>query len=148
MFRVFFVFISFVAANLANALDYFTTSDFSKLPSIEVVLDDKASDACWTNLTESREYAEEKVLMAGSKPFTSEERYWGRDYLLIIMVNSSRNEALGLCYGDIEIDLITGAKHNGFIHEASLFNLNRPFMGYENVNRAVIDAIQVFFGAK
>ena len=62
--RVVFVLISFIVANFANAAENFTTSEFNKLGSINVVLNDNASDACWTNLTESREYAEEKVLMA------------------------------------------------------------------------------------
>ena len=146
MFRVFFVLISFVAANFVSAADYFDADKFDKITSIEVVLNDKASDACWTNLTESREYAEEKVRMAGSKPFTAENRYWGRDYLLVIQVNSHRNKALGLCFGNIQISLVTGVEYNGLIHEASLADLNNYFMGHNNVNREVINAIKGFFG--
>jgi hypothetical protein len=146
IFRVIFVLISFVAANFVSAAKNFTTFDFHKLGSNNVVLNDKASDACWTNLTESREYAEEKVIMAGSKPQPkSEDRYWGNDYLLVIKVTSNRNKALGLCYGDIEIALITAVEYNGFIHEASLWNYNGPFMGQNNVNREVINAIKAFF---
>ena len=146
IFRVIFVLISFVAAKFVSAAKNFTTFDFHKLGSINVVLNDKASDACWTNLTESREYAEEKVIMAGSKPQPkSEDRYWGNDYLLVIKVTSNRNKALGLCYGDIEIALITAVEYNGFIHEASLWNYNGPFMGQNNVNREVINAIKAFF---
>ena len=146
MIRLFFTVMSVFAANFANAADYFTTSDFSKIPSIEVVLNDKASDACWTNLTESREYAEEKVRMVGSKPFTAENRYWGRDYLLVIQVNSHRSKAVGLCFGDIEISLVTGVEYNGLIHEASLRDLNKYFVGQNNVNREVINAIKTYFG--
>ena len=85
--------------------------------------------------------------MAGSKPQPkSEDRYLGNDYLLVIKVTSNRNKALGLCYGDIEIALITAVEYNGFIHEASLWNYNGPFMGQNNVNREVINAIKAFFG--
>ena len=147
--RVVFVLISFIVANFANAAENFTTSEFNKLGSINVVLNDNASDACWTNLTESREYAEEKVLMAGSKPQPKlEDRFWGHDYILSIKVNSSRNKALGLCYGDIEIALFTVAEYNGFLHEASLLQYNGPFMGKNNVNRDVINAIQYFFSGQ
>ena len=146
MFRVIFILMSFVAANFATAADYFTANDFKSLGSIRMVLKDEARDACWTNLTESREYAEEKVIMTGSKPQPkSEDRYWGNDYLLVIKVTSKRNKALGLCYGDIEIALITAVEYNGFIHEASLWNYNGPFMGQNNVNREVINAIKAFF---
>ena len=147
MFRVIFIFVSFVTANFADAADYFTSTDFKKLGSISVVLKDEASDACWTNLTESREYAEEKVLMSGSKPSKLEDRSWGRDYLLIVKVGSHRSKSVGLCFGDIEISLITGAEYNGFVHEASLARYNAYFMGQNNVNQEVIKAIQAFFGS-
>ena len=146
MFRVIFILMSFVAANFATAADYFTANDFKNLGSISVVLKDEARDACWTNLTESREYAEEKVLMSGSKPSIVEDRSWGRDYLLIVKVGSHRSEALGLCFGNIEISLITGAEYNGFVHEAGLARYNAYFMGLNNANQEVINSIQAFFG--
>ncbi|MDA9948796.1 hypothetical protein N9C16_05280 [Paracoccaceae bacterium] len=41
--------------------------ELRKLTSITVVLQDNASGACWTNLKEVREYAEEKLRMKGVK---------------------------------------------------------------------------------
>lgn len=57
------IFLMFTASGVAAE---WPTLDYLKdIKHIEVVLDDNAVGACWTNLRESREYAEEKIRMSG-----------------------------------------------------------------------------------
>ena len=53
-----------VFATQASA-NMMTIDDLKNLKYIEVVIDDKAKNGCWTNLRESREYAEEQLKIRG-----------------------------------------------------------------------------------
>ena len=110
----------------------------------EVLLDDLASDACWTNLTESREYAEEKLRGIGAKPYKGEDKYYGQYYSLTIRVLSQRT-SVGRCFGAVEISLETGTELNDIFHHAVYRSTLWPFTGHENVNKGVIEQIQFFF---
>ena len=71
--------------------------------------EDNATNACWTNLKESREYAEEKLRGLGATLYDNEEKYYGHYYALTINVQSKRLD-VGLCFGAISISLKTGIK--------------------------------------
>ena len=118
-----------------------TYSDLKNL-RINVLLADSAKDACWTNLTESREYAEEKLRLAGAivpLPLSVP------NYFLRLKVMSKRNKALSLCYGSIRVELLTPTMVNGRDHVASAMESDAIFMGRQNVNTDVIERIQSFF---
>jgi len=123
-----------------SALEY-----LKEIKHIEVFLADRATDACWTNLTETREYAEEKIRMAGGSVYEAgTPKAHGEYYSLNVKVISKRapNE---LCFGWIEVDLTTGSRVNGRFHIAVVKNRASIFSNYSNVNTEVIGLVQAFF---
>ena len=109
---------------------------------VSVFIADAAKDACWTNLTESREYAEEKVRSAGATvvPHASIP-----DYVVVVRVRSVRDTAFGSCFGSISVELLTSTMVNGRRHEATAIESGAIFMGLQNANPRVIQSIQSFF---
>ena len=143
MKTVFSVLFALFASTACSAevfgLDYLKT-----IKQIEVLLDDGATGACWTNLKESREYAEEKVRMAGGKLYDVGDKYYGQHYLFRIKVRSQR-AADGGCFGFYEIALLTATAVNGEEHNAYHRSLTNAFAYAANANTYVIEAIQMFF---
>ena len=109
---------------------------------VNVLLADSAKDACWTNLTESREYAEEKLRSAGATVVLPPSV---PDYVLRLNLMSRRNKAFKLCYGSIRVELLTPTMVNGRNHEALAIYSYAIFMGRQNVNTDVVESIQTFF---
>ena len=128
-----------VAAEERPPLDY-----IKQIKQIEVILDDGAIDACWTNLKESREYTEEKIRMAGGNLYETGERYWPDYYVLLLAVRSKRYLD-GTCFGTIVADLKTGTNINGAYHDASARSMMTYFTGASNANALVINLVQGFF---
>ena len=116
--------------------------------AIRVFLDDNASGACWTNLRETREYAEEKVRMLGGKiddfdlPLASE-----RQYELKIFVHLKRIfvDDTGPCYGNIRIALKTFAQIDTFFHSSEIAHFTAVLLDPNNLNEEAIKAISIFF---
>ena len=124
---------------------YALNQEFTKnMKQVEVLLQDDAKNACWTNLTESREYAEEKLRGLGATLYKGEDKYYGQYYALIIYVQSQRSSA-GKCFGAVEISLETGTEINNSFHHAVHRSTLWAFTGYEKVNAGVIEQIQFFF---
>ena len=124
-----------------TSADEMTYSDLKNL-KVNVLLADSAKGACWTNLTESREYAEEKLRSAGATVVLPPSV---PDYILRLNVMSRRNEAFKLCYGSIRVELLTPTMVNGRNHEALAIYSYAIFMGRQNVNTDVVESIQTFF---
>ena len=120
----------------------------SDTKAIKVVLDDNASSACWTNLRETREYAEEKVRMLGGKigdfdlAFASE-----RQYELNIHVHLQRVfvDDTGPCYGNVRIVLQTYAIVDTFFHNSEIAYFAGILLHDNNLNAQTISAISKFF---
>ena len=118
--------------------------------AIRVFLDDNASGACWTNLRETREYAEEKVRMLGGKiddfvlPLAPE-----RKYELNIFVHLQRYfvDDTGPCYGNIRIALKTFAQIDTFFHSSEIAHFTAVLLDPNNLNKETINAISIFFSA-
>ncbi|MDA9822924.1 hypothetical protein N9C56_10495 [Paracoccaceae bacterium] len=121
--------------------------DLKKLTSIKVVLEDGASGACWTNLKEVREYAEEKLRMKGVKinndVTTSEEDY---TYSFTITVNSERinNDGTGPCYGDVNAELYTFGFVNGSVHVIGAGKYDSIAFNSKNLNQTIIEVVRRF----
>ena len=109
-------------------------------------LSDRAKNACWTNLSESRQYAEEKLRGAGATLFSpdTDEKYYGEYYAFIIDVASRRSKTMALCYGSIVIKIATPVSISGNDHDATAQSYQAIFTGKQNVNVAVIESIQTF----
>ena len=130
----------FAASTGAFAID----QDYVKnIKQVEVILEDNATNACWTNLKESREYAEEKLRGLGATLYDNEEKFFGHYYALTINVQSKRLD-VGLCFGAISISLKTGIKINDTFHFGVLDTVMSSFTGSQNANNMVIDNIQSF----
>ena len=52
--------------------EFMTYHDLKNLKYVDVILMDKAKNACWTNLTETRQYAVEKLRSANATLFSSD----------------------------------------------------------------------------
>ena len=143
--RFIFIAIFMTFATQASA-DVFTYADIKNLKHIEVVLSDRAKNACWTNLSESRQYAEEKLRGAGATLFSpdTDEKYYGEYYAFLIDVASRRGKAMPLCYGSIVIKIGTPVSISGKNHDAIAQGYQAIFTGKQNVNVEVIEAIQTF----
>jgi hypothetical protein len=137
-----FVFLAILLTfSTQTSADEMTYSDLKNL-KVNVLLADSAKGACWTNLTESREYAEEKLRSAGATVVLPPSV---PDYVLRLNVMSRRNKALPLCYGSIRVELLTPTMVNDRNHEALAIYSYAIFMGRQNVNTYVIERIQSFF---
>ena len=118
--------------------------DFLKsIKHVDVILDDEATNACWTNLKESREYAEEKLRGLGATLYDDEDKYFGQYYAMVINVQSKRLD-IGVCFGAIAISLETGTQLNDTFHRGVLKSMVSSFTGTQNANNMVIDQIQSF----
>ena len=123
----------------------FSIDDIKKLRHVEVILNDLAVNACWTNLTESREYAEEKLRSVGATLYAGEAKNLAEFHALEIRVDAARQKANGLCYGAIIIGLATGIDINGFSYIARPMRYQRIFTFQQKANNLVIESIQDFF---
>ena len=132
--------ILFATSTGAFAID----QDFLKsIKHVDVILDDEATNACWTNLKESREYAEEKLRGLGATLYDDEDKYFGQYYAMVINVQSKRLD-IGVCFGAIAISLETGTQLNDTFHRGVLKSMVSSFTGTQNANNMVIDQIQSF----
>ena len=142
-----FIFIAIFMTFAAQAsADVFTYADIKNLKHIEVVLSDRAKNACWTNLSESRQYAEEKLRGAGATLFSpdTDEVYYGEYYAFVIDVASRRSKAMALCYGSVMLKIVTPVSISGNDYDAMAQGYQAIFTGKQNVNVDVIEAIQTF----
>lgn len=106
---------------------------------ISVKLQDAAEDACWTNLREVREYADEKLQMSG---------YGTRKYevptdLYTIYITVIARRTNGQCVGSILLELQKSAIAGGIFgyHQVgSSFTA----LGDTNFNNPVIDQVRKF----
>ena len=145
--RTFLIALLMTLATQAGA-DFMTYKDLKNLKLIEVIIADRAKNACWTNLTESRKHAEEKLRVAGATLFRPDRDKRSEDgyYFLLLKVRSRRSETFNTCYGSIKIDISTLFTINGRLHIATGFEYSTIFSGFSsNVNKGVIESIQEFF---
>jgi hypothetical protein len=131
----------------AEADVYDPNFKLSQIKEVNVHLLDNAKGACWTNLREVREYAEEKLRMRGVKVVDQRMSLVGEQtYTLAIAVHSRRlyNDGTGPCWGNFDLGLMTFAWINGRLHSASIGNYYFSSTHKTNQNRRVIEAVSKF----
>ena len=120
--------LAFMTTNVAAAEGTFffhknlTLEDLREL-EVRVYLQDNATGACWTNLKEVREYAEEKFRSKGIKTSDTEIMDTGsKKYWFIITVAAKRmfNDNNGLCLGSIDLSLVAWSDPNNQLHLSTL----------------------------
>jgi hypothetical protein len=114
---------------------------------VGVALSDNAADACWTNLREVREYAEEKLRSEGYA--LAGERREMLDYTLVISVNGYRSKAVPICVGSITAMVTKVTEADGILgmHVINLEDSVVTSAPNGNLNQRVIEVVQRTFDA-
>ena len=149
--RTFLIVLMMTLASHAGAGIVDENFKLSTIAEVDVKLVDNATGACWTNLREVREYAEEKLRMKGANVVNLSE--WSplankRKYRLAINVGSRRyfKDGSGNCVGSILIELFTYAQINEYYHQAIIGNAMFNDSDQANHNRSAIEALSEFIG--
>lgn len=144
-----------IAPSLAGADDSFffddqITKEYLESLEVNVSIQDDATGACWTNLKEVREYAEEKLRTLGVQ--VSETNYMVAEvniYWFIIKVTARRlyKDGSGPCHGNYSISLDGWATINDVTHLALLGEREvKPFIPTtENFNRPILLGLEKAF---
>ena len=122
-------------SSAANAW-YSRGANPTSIGTISVALSDGAKDACWTNLREVREYAEEKLKIKGYN-FVAEQ---GDGYLFEITVDAFRNNA-GICVGTFEVEIWATNYRNRVIGGHKIGSFGSHGSNQNNFNTWVIEVI-------
>lgn len=132
--------IAVVGAAEAQMLD--PTAGPNQIGPVSIAMNDNAVDACWTNLKEVREYAEEKLRMQGYA--LSEDSRAMVDYTLMINVDGYRSKATPTCVGSIIVMLAKGTFESGVfgLHVLHLENVVTTSSLNGNLNDRVIEIVQ------
>ena len=113
--------------------------DPDSVGAIEVQLRDHTSEACWVNLREAREYAEERLAIAGYDVVQD-----NHDYQFRVVVHGDREPAFfgrGNCWGAIRIVLGIGLLNDGLVGTFLVADYTLTVQGAEDLNDQVITAI-------
>ena len=105
--------------------------------TIYVHLEDDAKGGCWTNLREVREYAEEKLRIAGYSTTAEDNVFQARLWVKVLAYKSN-----GQCVGAARAALVKPHKLEGVIgfHESGNHVILTNQNG--NLNAAVISVVQ------
>lgn len=146
MLRAFFVPLLIVLASAANAQQ--TAPQISLLAEgvspdtigeVAIQLQDFSQDACWTNLREVREYAEEKLAQGGYS-YVTDRAHEG--FVLAVSVSAFREPAFlgaGMCLGIVQISLERGFGYsNGLSGNMVSAAMTTTFSGTRDLNNEVI----------
>jgi len=146
-----------LAPSLAWADDGFffdplITKEYLESLEVNVSINDNATGACWTNLKEVREYAEEKLRTLGVK--VSETKYMIAEeniYWFSIRVSASRvyQDGSGPCLGNYLISLEGWSDINGVDHLAILGAADvQPYIPNDKTfNRPIILGLEKVFAS-
>lgn len=150
--RIFAALLLLGLASEGWADEFFFDSQFSSqdIRAVEVILRDDAKGACWTNLKEVREYAEEKF-RANRIPLLTDTNIRlsvNQEYNYVVQVFGNRTfeDGSGPCSGFISITLFNYVPINNRVHVAVAGQLVNGYLGVgSNLNREVIKAVQYTF---
>ena len=132
--------ILFLFGNNANAW-YSSGADPTSVGPIEVELEDGAKDACWTNLKETREYAEEKLRGRGIKVTDTKD---AAGYKFSIAVNSFRLDNRDECIYNILLQIYKNSTVAGLFGVHEIGSGGGFGIHPKNANNAVISNVQEF----
>jgi hypothetical protein len=127
-----------------------TANDLRNFKPVNVILEDNAEGACWTNLKEVREYAEEKLRIKGIAVTDKMTVGLASDgyYNLILEVNARRlyKDGTGPCVGSYNLRMLGADYVGGFFSYVALGGAsNRTAVQKDNFNRSTIEMVSQFF---
>jgi hypothetical protein len=119
-----------------NYVPPFTKENISP---VRVAIVDNATNGCWTNLNETKDYADAQLELAGIK-VTNE--FTARSYLVLKV--SSKRAQNGLCFGDISLDLFGWVNWGEGRAYVSLMDFGNSFTNANNANLDTLDQVKEF----
>ena len=125
----------FISSSAAYA-GFAASANPTSVGPINVKLVDGAKDACWTNLREAREYAEEKLKIKG---YDVVAKYAG-EYEFRINVNAFQDNR-GVCVGNIEVSIEAPITHDGIFGYHVIGIKSTIVTNSNNLNKLVIGRI-------
>ncbi len=112
------------------------------LEKVAVRVFDSAENGCWTNIGETRTYAEDKLKELGYVVVKDPQK---ADLRLDLSVNSERST--GGCWGSLDVELKTHASllsGHGFA-DAIVGEIGTSFVDYDNANILILDCVKDIF---
>lgn len=114
------------------------------IEAIELRIGDNVSGACWTNLKEAREYAEEKLRIKGYNVVEDLPLLAPPNFLFWIGVGGHRSSS-GFCDGTVIVNVQSVVIVDEFLGTFTLAAETSSFTGVsDNLNRHVIEEIKLF----
>jgi hypothetical protein len=109
---------------------------------VSIAMNDNAKDACWTNLKEVREYAEEKLRTKGYDLGDDSEAML--NYTLAINVDAFRSKGAPTCIGSIIVTVLRAAPIDQILgfHVIHMENVVASSSLNGNLNQSVIEIVQ------
>ena len=134
------LFSGFSGISTAQMLDQ--TISPKEIGPVSVAMNDNASGACWTNLREVREYAEEKLRTRGYELSGDDKDLV--NYTLLINVDGFRSKAEPFCVGSIMVILAKGVEQDEIfgLHMINMENSVATSSLNGNLNQRVIEVVQ------
>ena len=113
---------------------------------VTVQLQDKATNGCWTNLKETREYAARNLRVKGIQTGDFDvPDFFSDEFWLWIEVNAARTAA-GHCTGYMSAKLLSFFSSSDHFYTVSRHSLlDRVFIPTRNMNNQVLDHVKSFF---
>ena len=135
-----------LAALLLIGLAFEASATELKNIKATVQLQDKATNGCWTNLKETREYAERNLRMKGIQTGDFDvPDFFSNEFWLWIEVNAARTAA-GDCTGYMSVELLSFFSSNDFFYSVSRHSLlDRVLTPSSNMNNEMLDHVKSFF---
>ena len=113
----------FMQVNSVSAFNF--DSDFilkRDTKKVAVLISDSATGGCWTNLIESKKYAEDKLTLSGVNvvdekivPFATEKSYTFQIFVQALRWNN-------FCFGQIRISMLTYTYIDERFHQALIYD--------------------------
>ena len=135
-----------MVALLLIGLTYEASAAELKNIKATVQLQDKATNGCWTNLKETRKYAEKKLRIKGIQTGDFDvPDFFSNEFWLWIEVHAARTAA-GHCTGYMSAELLSFFSLNYHFYTVSRHSLlDRAFIPSSNMNNDILDHVKDFF---
>ena len=131
----FFVPFIFIVLNSTSVSAQYVDQNFSiKGFKVFVRIIDQASEGCWTNLSETRDYIEKKISQNGAKILNKRDK---TDLTLSFLVHANRNK-YGWCYGNINLSLTANIRVGSYTILGTFYQKNEINFHPQHFNNIVL----------
>ena len=125
----------FIFFNSASAFAQYVDPNFSiKGFKVYVQIIDQASDGCWTNLTDTKRYIENKISENGAKIQNKRDK---TDLTLSFLVHASRSK-YGWCYGNTNLTLTANIRVGSYTILGTFYEKNGINLEAQHFNNVAL----------